>query len=506
MMSTTPLAATPALERPAEVPQPAHRFVWPALALVVTLTCLFRLPSGFWLDETATFWIVKDSAADAITRALYWSGQSPLFYLVVWAWSQIAGYSEIALRIPAAVFGALTAVLLYRLGLRLMDHFSAACAVLMLFTVQEAVFVMVDARPYTMGLLAVVAAVTAFVKWLETGRTRYAAAYVLLATLTVYVHYLMGVMFAVHAAYAILQLHRGESRAPLRHLIFAWAGCGLLMTPLVPQLLAFYSTRRAHSFAAPPSFLDLTNGLIPPALILGGFAGLLLAACHVRLQMTLEIQRRYLRLLLLWAAVPVLSMFAASFLFGVGLFVPRYYLAAAPGLALLAGAAIGALAPAPARLAVLTAVALTAALTYASFRQPHDWRSAMAKVRELTAGSRVPVLVCSGFIEARDPENLNDPKLRDVLFAPLLMYPAAGEVHYLPPLLTTGTARLLRDLAHDRLAYVDKFVLVSTFAGPEFEAWLLGAIPGVSARSAGTYGSNLNITVFSKAGADEIRD
>ena len=42
------------------------------------------ITSSFWLDETGTWWIVKDGPAQAIHRALQWSGQSPFYYLTAW--------------------------------------------------------------------------------------------------------------------------------------------------------------------------------------------------------------------------------------------------------------------------------------------------------------------------------------------------------------------------------------------------------------------------------------
>jgi hypothetical protein len=48
-------------------------------ALVAIQLWAGMIGTSFWLDETGTWWIIKDGPAEAIHRALSWSGQSPLF-------------------------------------------------------------------------------------------------------------------------------------------------------------------------------------------------------------------------------------------------------------------------------------------------------------------------------------------------------------------------------------------------------------------------------------------
>ena len=54
-------------------------------AIVVIQLWLGLIATSFWLDETGTWWIIKDGAAEAVRRSLSWSGQSPLFYLIAWS-------------------------------------------------------------------------------------------------------------------------------------------------------------------------------------------------------------------------------------------------------------------------------------------------------------------------------------------------------------------------------------------------------------------------------------
>ena len=74
-------------------PQPVEETADPGhvrLAAILTAVVIFSLwlmplVSSLWLDELGTWWVVKDGAGDAVHRALTFHGQSPLYYLIVWA-------------------------------------------------------------------------------------------------------------------------------------------------------------------------------------------------------------------------------------------------------------------------------------------------------------------------------------------------------------------------------------------------------------------------------------
>src|SRR5437588_3413161 len=62
-----------------------------------------RITSSLWLDETATFWVVKDGLREVVSRSWEWSGQSAFYYLTAWMGLRIAPYIglEAALRLPS---------------------------------------------------------------------------------------------------------------------------------------------------------------------------------------------------------------------------------------------------------------------------------------------------------------------------------------------------------------------------------------------------------------------
>ena len=109
----------------------------------------------------------------------------------------------------------------------------------------------------------------------------------------------------------------------------------------------------------------------------------------------------------------------------------------------------------------------------------------------LFRSGNLPVLVASGFVEATDPKALEDPRLRDVLFAPLQMYPLSGKLIRLPYRLNEESAKYVEGVL-PALEQEDRFVLVvHRSQGLPFELWLRGRLApeGFRPESLGDFGS-----------------
>jgi 4-amino-4-deoxy-L-arabinose transferase-like glycosyltransferase len=84
-----------------------------AIAAVLRLTGLSR--TSLWPDE-AFSWHVALQPFDDMYLATVADTHPPLFNLLMWAWVRLAGDTEFALRLPAAIMGALTVYVVYRAG------------------------------------------------------------------------------------------------------------------------------------------------------------------------------------------------------------------------------------------------------------------------------------------------------------------------------------------------------------------------------------------------------
>ncbi len=145
---------------------------------------------SLWLDETTTFWVIRGGWHETIDRALHYEAQSPFYYLIARIARSLGGNNLLTLRAPSILAAGLATFFLFRLGFRLFGRESAWLAALLFAVAAPFVIEASDARPYTLGVMFLVAATWALVRWVDDGRMMNAVMYVLLASLTVYAHYL----------------------------------------------------------------------------------------------------------------------------------------------------------------------------------------------------------------------------------------------------------------------------------------------------------------------------
>jgi hypothetical protein len=189
------------------------------------------------------------------------------------------------------------------------------------------------------------------------------------------------------------------------------------------------------------------------------------------------LRRDHLLLLCGWALFVPVSYFLFSTIAGTPIFIPRYILSSAPAVALLAAGGISALAAGRSRRIVASAVAVGAILAFGLTRLHgnEDWRGALATVRTATAGSNIPVLFASPFIEASDLEKVADPSQRQ-LFSPIEVYPIGGKFIRLP--MTSGSlnAGYLEQIVNTELRDRESFLLVTAQESSNYQPWFMGRL------------------------------
>lgn len=464
------------------------------LVLVVTLIVVLWIPplrSGLVLDEAGTYWTIKDGIQEAIRRAERYQGQSPLYYAVAWLALTVGGPSEVMLRVPSILAACGATFLLYRVGALLVDGQTGLMAAGVFVGLEVVISAATTARPYALALLFVVGAVLALVRWLRYGRRADAVAYVLFAALTIWTHYLFGVMFLVHAIYVFWPGHRDGP-------VSRWAFCaalgvtGLLLLPLAPQFLSL--TRRADrlSFLAEPTPAELVRRLAPIVIVLG----VLLSRYRSRAE-SAPARSADLALVVTWSFLATVLLFAVSWLTPAKLFLGRYFLATAPGKALIVAWAIQTVRSERVRLAVITGFAALLVIFARLTGANDEWRLASATVRSLRPGPNTPVLVRGGFIEARQIDWLEDTERSSFLLAPLAYYPIDGTVVPLPWQVDASSREYLERLG-TRLERHERFILVAATTTP-FRRWFARRMStsGFRAWDAGAF-DELSVVVFDR--------
>lgn len=467
------------------------------LAVAVFRLWISPLRSGLWLDETVTYWAIKEGLPHIFSRALLVI-TSPLYCAAVWVATAIGGPREFVMRLPSTIAMGFATFLLYRVGVLLFDRATGLLAALVFVCLPGIAFAAADARPYAFAMLASIAAMLMLVQWLDTGHVRYAVGYILLATLTVYLHYLFATTLAIHAVYAGQHL-RASGRVRLGNIIVAALLIGLMLLPLVPYLSSLYQDRGIHSFASKPDLTDLLQTFAPPLTISAMLLGLLIAGLTIpELKLCpLEMSHSTLVLLASWITLPPVLLFAVSRLTAGGVFVPRYFISMMAGIALLAGWGIRAIEPDKARLIVATLLVFAGlfsagGVAYWTGHTDEDWRAAMEAANSISGRNEMPVLFQSGFTEADSSVWIADPTRRDALLAPLSIYPATARGKIIPLPTSFKEARnYFEGIASTIVERGDPFL----FVGREptsllVEAWLEGRVgrDGYSSRPIGSFG------------------
>ncbi|HET9492933.1 MAG TPA: hypothetical protein VFR15_01745, partial [Chloroflexia bacterium] len=208
-----------------------------------------------------------------------------------------------------------------------------------------------EAALYALAALLTTFALTLGLRWQRTGRG--GVAYVLVAALAVYSHYVVPVILSTVAAVALLRHFRADSVLPRWYFLPATGAALALWLPwLVPLMQSWVNTEVPR--ASLPQ--DLTAGQVIGAL--GQYAAgtaallsgdrLLLATGIGATAVLLAVAWRHsgvpgrlqARLLMIVSAVVFLAPALAALLTGRWLFVPHFMLFLLPALAAVAGAGV----------------------------------------------------------------------------------------------------------------------------------------------------------------------
>jgi 4-amino-4-deoxy-L-arabinose transferase-like glycosyltransferase len=129
-----------------------------ALIALTALAAALRLPTlgsqSLWLDEVLTGNLARGSLGDLFHVVAQQEANPPLFYLVEWVWTRIAGTSEFALRLPSALCGIALVPVGYAIGKRLAGERTAVALAALVAVHPLLVYYSQEARGYSAVALA----------------------------------------------------------------------------------------------------------------------------------------------------------------------------------------------------------------------------------------------------------------------------------------------------------------------------------------------------------------
>lgn len=414
------------------------------LALVFSASFFF---DPFWIDESVTYWIIKDSFSDVTQRAFNFQGQSPLYYWLLWFWRREFGESEALLRLPSLLFlagGFTFAFLTARrcFGMSLV----AALVTLVVLLSSHRVQLMLSARPYAAGFCFSMLSAFAFMRAFETRKVIWFCTLLLSTTLMLYCHAFFLGFFLVH--YLLILILKPEAKLfGLKWAVLMQLVSVALFWPGMEQLRQLGQRTNVLEFDALPPLMDVVISLFPRSIVVALIATLVFVVFVLR-GSTLQkgVTSRPLSIaLLLWYVLPPLGLYFLCVFFDVSVFKGRYYVWQMTGLAFGYGLFVAAIRPAKSQTIALMVLAASV-LFQQGGRQWSDegWESALEIARDRRVSENIDLVVQPGLVESRDLNWLGDAEKLAYLRSPLSYY----ERELLPEILP------LKVRTDDEKAYV----------------------------------------------------
>jgi hypothetical protein len=436
---------------------------------MAAIRALAALPSHFWLDETATVWVASGGMARLVSPSSF--ARSFLYEWLIMGLRSLCGNREWALRLPSFFAIALAAATLFRMARRIWGPGTAWLALALFVSIPSVRFAAGDARPYGLGLLFVILSTELLLMLLERPNYRLAAGYAVTAGLVPHFQLLFSAAVAAQALYAAYQFVRGR-RIAAKYAGIAAMGCLLVAAPVAEEVWALARDPKLHVFTVVPSLDQVTgvflNALLPLQVGVCVAAGLVWAAAsRWRVQWKLGRGRDEVVLVVLAAVTPPAALLAASLIGRANIFVGRYLLSDAGGLALCFGVFAGALRPA--RAARIVALALVGCQFYGfahelasgarHTRDLGDWSSAVAYMDANTARDGAPALIRSQYMES-DRAPLT-PVTDNPMFSQLTCYPSKSHLTGIGASFSERQARDIDKFLDDDIGKARRFLVVA---------------------------------------------
>ena len=371
------------------IPALARWITVPLAVAVVLASAVLKLfiagDQPLWLDETFTAAIVSQPRFADFARQVYLDANAPLYYLIAHLWTQLFGLSDVALRLPSALFGIVTPLLVGFSDVPGLSRRNRWVWAAMLALWIPGVWYAGDARCYTLLLLLSALQTIAFVRLLKGPNLERAAIWCGVSALAILTHYYAGLLALIEGLIYLAVARKAALRTWPAALLFLPLAAWLAIH--IPRVLVFskpgvawYNLVRPDQFWSEASFL---LGADDTAYALAGIPVVTLVVVLIwRPRARPFPQRPGLEA---WLAVGA-AMLAAGIILGLGMlrpsFVDRYLTPSIPGV--LLGVAIAAgwlgrrwpLAPAAAILAFALTTAPWAQKELRSGYRFYNWQAA----------------------------------------------------------------------------------------------------------------------------------
>lgn len=184
-------------------------WIWLSL-LVLLLAALLRIyhlnAQGLWGDEGWSVEFSDPGNPAQVTQRLVPDLHPPFYFITLSFWRQVAGDSEIALRLWAVFPALVTVALLNRLGRMLFSPATGLLAALILALADKHIVLSQEVRHYPMAFMWMAASSIVFLRWTKRPTRANSLVFALLIIVSVYTHYYTALLLVVQVIYAALTL------------------------------------------------------------------------------------------------------------------------------------------------------------------------------------------------------------------------------------------------------------------------------------------------------------
>jgi len=175
---------------PAKTQETGRRtIIDPYLLVVLLLSLFFRLyhlgGQSIWLDEALS---IKFAKLKLLQIFFLHDNNPPLYYTLLHWWIQLFGVSEFSVRLPSAIFGILSVLMMYKIGSMLFDVEAGRLSSFLLAISTFHIYYSQEARTYSLSLFLTLLGMYFFLKAIENMSHKNVIGYVLSSVMLLYSH------------------------------------------------------------------------------------------------------------------------------------------------------------------------------------------------------------------------------------------------------------------------------------------------------------------------------
>jgi len=171
------------------------------IILILLLGLLLRIynlgAESVWLDEAVSAEVAKLSIMEQIRWMMDMNDNNPpLYYLLLHFWVSLFGDSEFSLRLPSAILGSCSVLMIYTVGKMLFSRTVGTLSSLILAISVFHIEYSQEARAYSLMAFLTLLSFYFFIRTIGGSKKAYTIAYVISSVLLMYSHF-YGVFFIV---------------------------------------------------------------------------------------------------------------------------------------------------------------------------------------------------------------------------------------------------------------------------------------------------------------------